>query len=263
MTCDEIRELAPLFVLGALEADEVAAIREHVDGCADAHAELVELGSVVPALAAAAEPIEPPAELRGRLMAAAAAEAAGVGEAAGERSAALEPIAFRPPPARRPAPISTWVLRAAAAFAIVALGAWNVLLQGEVGRLQGDRDGLTAVLTAAAEPGSQLAVLAGDDARVRGAAAVRADGTVVLALQGLAATSGDQVYETWLIVGGGAPVPVGGFTVGADGLATFASRAGPTAPGAIVAVTLEPGPGATAPTLPIVASGIATPPPTG
>jgi anti-sigma-K factor RskA len=263
MTCDEIRELAPLFVLGALEADEMAAIREHVDGCADAHAELAELGSVVPALAAAAEPIEPPAELRGRLMAAAAAEAAGAGEAAGERSAAPEPITFRPSPARRPTRISTWVLRAAAAFAIVALGAWNVLLQGEVGRLQGDRDGLTAVLTAAAEPGSQLAVLAGDDARVRGAAAVRADGTVVLAVQGLAATSGEQVYETWLIVGGGAPVPVGGFTVGADGLATFASRAGPTAPGAIVAVTLEPGPGATAPTLPIVASGIATPPPTG
>ena len=41
LTCDEVRDLAPLFVLDALEPDEMAAIRDHLAGCPDAHLELL------------------------------------------------------------------------------------------------------------------------------------------------------------------------------------------------------------------------------
>ena len=41
-----------------------------------------------------------------------------------------------------------------------------------------------------------------------------AAGEVTLAMRDLAPTSGDQVYEAWVIGGDGVPVPLGGFTVG-------------------------------------------------
>ena len=54
LTCDEIRDLAAPFVLGALEADEAEAVRAHLLSCPDAHAEFVELAAVMPVLAAIA-----------------------------------------------------------------------------------------------------------------------------------------------------------------------------------------------------------------
>ena len=44
LTCDEVRDLAPLFVLDALDPVEMAAVREHLATCTEAHEELVELG---------------------------------------------------------------------------------------------------------------------------------------------------------------------------------------------------------------------------
>jgi anti-sigma-K factor RskA len=73
----------------------------------------------------------------------------------------------------------------------------------------------------------------------------------------LAPTSGAQVYEAWLIAGKNAPVPIGGFTVNASGTASFATTHPALGAGVTVALTLEPGPGATTPTLPIVAAGAA------
>ena len=74
LTCDEVRELAGSFVLGALDADEEAAVREHLATCPEAHEEIAELGGVLPALAESVPVVEPPAGLKGRIMAAAAAD---------------------------------------------------------------------------------------------------------------------------------------------------------------------------------------------
>ena len=74
LTCDEIRDLAPLFVTGALDPDEMDAVREHLAGCDDAHAELLELGEAATSLLETVEPADPPAELKSRLLAAAAAD---------------------------------------------------------------------------------------------------------------------------------------------------------------------------------------------
>lgn len=71
---------------------------------------------------------------------------------------------------------------------------------------------------------------------------------------------GSQVYETWVIVGDAAPVALGSFTVGAGGTGTFTTRPADAPPGAVIALTLEPNAGNTAPQGPIVASGIAVAP---
>ena len=47
LSCDDVRELAASFVLGALDADEADAVRAHLASCADPHAEMAELGSVL------------------------------------------------------------------------------------------------------------------------------------------------------------------------------------------------------------------------
>ena len=64
MTCDEVRDLAPAYVLGALEADEERLVAEHLETCSEDHAEFSELGSVVPYLGDLVPLVEPPADLR-------------------------------------------------------------------------------------------------------------------------------------------------------------------------------------------------------
>ena len=49
-------------------------MREHLADCSDAHAEIAELGGVLPVLDASVPVVEPSAGLRARIMAAAAAD---------------------------------------------------------------------------------------------------------------------------------------------------------------------------------------------
>lgn len=296
LTCDEIRELAAPFVLGALEADEMDAVRAHLADCPDAHAEFLELGSVVPALAESVEPVEPPAALKGRILAAAAADPSAVtsstgahaSQGAGARSMAdaprraVAPTTGIPPTHVPPSPFPSeeertrradrrrrttsmsWALRAAAVLAIVVLGGWNVLLQGRLDATEAYNRDVAAVLDAAAQPGAMTAILAAQTpGGPRGIAALDPSGALTLAVRGLGPTSGTQVYETWAIVGDEAPVALGGFTVGAAGTGRFDGDGVPAQAGLTVALTLEPSPGATAPSSAPVAAGAMTAPPGG
>jgi anti-sigma factor RsiW len=263
--CSELSDLAPAFVLGALAPAEMASVRAHLAECPEAHAEFEELGSVLPALLASVHQVEPSDALLGRILAAARADQA-------NRTRAGTPAA---PPARdissapslldrlglgssrsRPA----WAaLGIAAVLAVVVLGSLDLQLQASNRELAAYQQGVAAVIDAASRPGAQVAVLAASSpsSPAAGIAAVRADGTVAIAMRGLAPTSGSQVYEAWLVAGNSAPVPIGGFPVGGSGSGTLlATNATPT-PGEVVALTLEPGPGATSPTLPLIASGAA------
>ena len=64
----EVTELAGLYVLDALEPALRSAVKAHVSACPDAHLEFDELGSVLPALAQLAEPMDAPALLKGRIL---------------------------------------------------------------------------------------------------------------------------------------------------------------------------------------------------
>ncbi len=166
MDCETVRELAPLYVLGVLEPDEAAAVREHVAGCDDVHAELEELAGAAGSLLLAAEPVEPPAALKSRLLAAADADlregrhpSTAATTAAAASPAAVPPVAptvARPTPvppvetprpvtpAPRTAPISLEVERerrrfrwatigaAAAIILAVALGGYALTLRGQL-----------------------------------------------------------------------------------------------------------------------------------
>ncbi|OGO54537.1 MAG: hypothetical protein A2V85_10920 [Chloroflexi bacterium RBG_16_72_14] len=259
LTCDEVRDLAPMFVTGALDPDEMDAIREHLAGCEDAHAELSGLGEAATALLASVEPVEPPAALRSRLLAAAEADLAeGRHPASAPAPVPAPVIDLDEERARRRSRLG-WLLAAAAAIAVIALGGWNLALQRDLAAAQAYRNGVAQALEAAAEPGALTAFLAAEDGSVSGLGVVATDGTVHLAMRGLAGTTGTQVYTAWAIASEGAPVPIGEFTVGADGVAVATARVAAAIPGTTLALTLEAAPGATTPTLPIVAAGVAGP----
>jgi anti-sigma-K factor RskA len=277
--CDEVRDLGPAFVLGALEPDAMDAVRQHVATCPEAHLEIERFGALVPALAASVAPARPSPGLGPRIMAAARAEAAAASRAP-DAVAAERPIRSprpSPDPARqsenaRPGFADrlglgrlferpTWGLAGVGAvLAIVVLGAWNLQLQRQVTDLGAYRAAVLDVLDTAARPGGEVAVLtAGNGGAAAGISAVGADGHLVVAMRNLAPTSGTTVYEAWLIGANGEPVAAGSFRVDASGTGTMVAQVAPVGPGLRVALTLEPGPGATAPTLPIIAQGQARP----
>lgn len=274
--CDQVRDLLPAYVLGALERDEEAAVREHLATC-NLHAEAAELGGVVPYFAETLDPVEPPAALRSRIMALAAADLEARRAAAADTTAPVAapvapsvPAPVVPPraaaPERRGFRLSwNFAFQAAAVVVVVALGALSLNLQNRITGLEGDiaaakayETAVNNVLAAAAEEGSQTVVLAGQPGfEAGGLAAIRADGTVVLAMHDLDPTVGTEVYEAWVIVAGSDPIPIGDFRVASAGTAAFVSGQTPAGPGAVVALTREPGPGATAPTMPIISLGTA------
>ena len=293
MNCDLARDLAPAFVLGALSPDEERAVREHLATCGEPHPEFEAFGGIAQYLDETVELVEPPASLKERVLAAVAAEpqarrsgatAGRTRPAAGQTSDAPPGVPVAAPPfiasaqepsgpaarlaesaparvAERRANPLRWLVGIAAVLAIVALAGWNVLLQTQLGSATAYDRAVAAVLDLAARPGSQTAILSADGgAAPRGIAAMGSDGSVAIAMRDLPPTVGSEVYEAWAIAPGAGPVPIGGFQVTATGTASLTARATPTT-GATIAVTREPGPGATAPTLPIVSKGVATAPP--
>lgn len=264
LTCAEVADLAPAFVLGALEAAASDTVRRHLAECPEAHAEMAELHSVVPALFEVVEPVAPPAGLKDRILAAAAADTQRVTDAS--RVAAAPPASDvqRPRVVGDRAPGWTSIFRRpvwaavslAAVLAVVALGAWNLDLQDRNRALAAYQQGVEQVLAEAAQPGAQLAVLAPTaGGGPSGLAAVAEDGTVAIVMRNLAPTSGTEVYEAWLIAGDLAPVPIGEMRVGADGTAALVTNQVPLGSGVTVALTLEPGPDSTAPTTTPVVAG--------
>lgn len=283
LTCDEVRDLAAGFVLGILEPDEADAMRAHLAGCADPHTEIAELASGIPALWETTELVEPPAPLKSRILAAASADLA-TAESANPAPNPVTRVVAPTPMAEQTAPIPLaehaaratgsasartarssfrpslqWAAALAAVLVIALLGAWNVSLQGQVESLRTGQESLAAVVRAGALTGALTAILRapGGAGGPSGLAALTPDGHLVLAMRDLPPTSGAHVYQAWVILPGSAPTPTGGFQVGEGGVGSIPATNAPRGPGAVVAITLESGPGATTPTLPILGSGTA------
>jgi hypothetical protein len=273
LTCDEVRDLAGSFVLDALDPDEAAAVREHLATCPEAHEEIAQLGGVVPVLAASVPVVEPPAGLKARVLAAAQADLDDRTRAATRlpaptepaepagTSGAAEPIAFPGTgerARRRRRPVAAWVLGIAAVVAIALLGASTLVLRSELDQAQAYQQSVQAVIDVSTKPGSLTAVLTADGGTGTGLAAIDSAGSVTMAMQDLAPTAGGQVYEAWVIGGDGVPVPIGSFQVGNAGTGAMSASGVTATSGAVLALTLEAGPGATTPTLPIISKGVAT-----
>ena len=269
LTCSDVAELAPAFVLGALEARESDAVRRHLADCPELHAEMAELHSVVPALFEAVEAAAAPAGLKERILAAAAADGE-ARDAVPARPSTPQPRVAPPATERRGWNLGAlfrrpvWAAVAVAGLiAALALGAWNVQLRDQLAGLEAYRNGVVEVLDEAAKPGAQLAVLTAPSGAggPSGLAAVAADGSVAIVMRDLAPTSGTEVYEAWLIGADEVPVAIGGFSVGGSGSASFVTAHASLGEGVAVALTREAREGAKAPTLPIIAVGTAHPQP--
>jgi hypothetical protein len=288
LTCDEVRELAAQYVLHGLDASVSAAVREHLAGHPDGHPEFVELAGPALALAYLTDPVNPPTDLKKRVLTAAAATDQ---DAAARSGGALAAPDLAAPSSGRVEPrgpqraerqgrravfthsrvtAARWAFAVAAILAIVALVFANAALQRDVSSAGQFSDQLHRAVALAATPGSRLAVIgtalgtggsAGSAVPTgpNGLAVIPQSGPGILVMQGLGATDGSQVYEAWAIVGTAVPVPIGSFGVGINGFGWLTDLTVPAGGSVVVALTREPGPGATKPTLPIVASGTAAP----
>lgn len=282
MTCDRVRDLASGFVLGALDTREMIAVSDHLESCRKPHPEVGDLGGVLPYLAESLDPVEPPAWLRESVMAAAKADFV-ARRRAGRRSeprvaeplaepvvapAALAAHGHAPAPlaevislaaarASRARRAMTWATRVAAVVAIVALAGYSLLLQGQLADARRAQDHETAILHALTQQDTRTAQLtATDGSRASGIAALRPTGHIIVNVDGLTPTKGDQVYVVWLSRDGGVATKVGYFTVDDSGKGYLEVDNVPTSARLWLYVCREPNRNVTKPSPYMVVSGI-------
>jgi len=219
----EFSEALGAYALEALPEEENARVREHLAGCRECRAELEWLRASVDALPASVPQIEPPPELKARVMQTVEADAELL-RAAGER-------ADRPERRRRwwsAAPAFTTPVRIAAAAGVAVIAVLVVLISG---------GGLGTRTIQAQVTGPALTAGTRASLRVSGAHAQ-------LVVAGLPAPPANHVDELWVQRGSTAPAPAGTFVVRTGSVeVTGAVRSGDQ-----VLVTVEPGRGSSAPT---------------
>ena len=271
LTCDRVRELASGFVLGALEPDEMAAVRHHVDHCRKPHQELAELGGILPYLAVAPEPVEPPAWLRGSVIAAVKADFQArrpdehrvverVAATATTSAPSVLPdatvISLEGVRRSRSSRAVTWITRIAAAVAVVALAGYAFAIQSDLNKAKQDQSHLAAVLNVIGQPDTIKVSLTDNEGKgANGFVALRPNGHVIVNLNGLAVTHGDETYMVWLTGANNVPVKVGAFTVGDDGKGWGEVENVSTSASTWISVCREPNSNATKPTGPTILSG--------
>ena len=94
---EELESMVAPWVLGAVDTDEVGEIREHINGCASCRQTTLRLTRAAGVLSLDVEEVEPPARLRERILASAAAS----------RGAAAPPVRMPARAKERPAPTRT------------------------------------------------------------------------------------------------------------------------------------------------------------
>ena len=204
-----LHDLTAPYALDALEPEEARVYEEHLAGCAQCREELAALQETAGALAYGAEPAQPPAALRERILAAARAERPNV-------------VPLRP---RGAYGVPVRAALAIAACLVVGLGIWNVSLHNRLGRAQEALRGVSLT-------GAKGSVVVGG-------------GSGALVLSDLERAPTGKTYEAWVIQKGRA-YPAGVFGGGGHTVVIRLTRALPA--GAVVAVTLERAGGVEQPT---------------
>jgi anti-sigma-K factor RskA len=233
---EELESNVAAWVLGALDRDEAEVVQAHVEGCASCRETAARLQRAVTALPLVVEEVAPPARLRERILAAAAASS-GSAVASSRVRAKVVPQprrgAFAPLFDRLPA-------YAAAAAVVVAL---------VVGLVAGDVVGRSGQVM----PPSQVArfTLSGHESLAGAKATVidlKSDGLALVDFSGLPPVGQGRVYEVWLITSGGRADPAAVFVPDTNGSkVVLVNRA--LQGYALMAITDEAGPdGTQAPT---------------
>jgi len=253
---EEAIDLAGLYVLDALDADERAAVDAHLASCGLAHAEFAEVGGVAPALASVVEPVDAPAALKANVLAAYARETAIAPLPAKMPGRFTTPSAESPrTPVVENAPSrggwhlpawTGWVTAAAAVLILAVVGVYAFGLRSDLNASEQQAAVLSDAIAAYSAPGSAVAVLRDTNGNGIGFAAVSSDGTAYVVASGLEPAPVGKTYQAWFIADG-APVSAGLASVGPEGLMVMSNDQ--PAPGTTaVALTVEPSGGSDQPT---------------
>jgi anti-sigma factor RsiW len=275
MAHEEFEDAVASYAIDALDPGDRRAFEAHLSTCARCQAELAELRRVVAGIGMTTEPVAPPAALKARTIAFAAARGVDA------RIPGGAPARVTPLPATRPVPrfeILPWLVAAAAVVIAAVSGLYAVSLRSRVNALeqiataasaQADRlrQELMSVRTKSEVLIQTVRIISAPDVHqvvLKGqAAAVGASGRafwsqaqgIVFNAEQLPALTPDRVYQLWVIADG-KPVGVTAFTpTNGSASLTMALPAG-IAKVSAVAVTNEPAPnGSQTPTLPILLMG--------
>jgi anti-sigma-K factor RskA len=256
---EALRSQLGAFVLGALAPAERAEVRAHLAVCDECAAEARALQPAVDALAWSAEPVDPPAGVRQRVLSSIATPTVTSGDTRSRMTTSRS--------------LSPWLAVAASLALAVAMGAYASQLRGRVQTLEQElREAILQVqsgerLTAqarlvATDAQRQLSVLAAPDVahvNLKGQAVApdasaralwsRSRG-LLLAASNLPALPPGRTYQLWVLSGRIPPISDGWvFKTDATGGVTtmFATPATlPTPTG--MAVSIEPDGGTSAPT---------------
>lgn len=241
MNCQEVEELLGAYVLEALSEEEHRAIDAHLATCPTCPKTESQLRAIVEVFPLTVPPLDPPPQVKERLLARIYTE-----EAARQPARAL-PIT---PPASLAGRPRRWRNALLAATLLVlfclvgALFAWNIALNQQV-----------AQLSARAKPPMVFTLRGlGTNTAAHGQVLYYpSQNLTVLIIRDLPSLSGTQVYQGWLLRGQ-QPTSIGLFNV-QQGVATL-DVAGVVTGYDTAAVSLEAGPRATpiAPRGPVVAS---------
>jgi hypothetical protein len=227
MRCDEVRDQADLYGIGALDATEREAMDRHAESCAACHDLLTESATQAGRLGFAAPLRRAPADLRGRLLAQVAAE----GRSSRRQFA---PLRFVHPSEAAPGVGSSqpdgspgrkqrgrvsrrWIQGAAAALllgACIGGSAWVVSLQMQVHRLLSRAQTMQRRMATLETQHDAVMLLVSDGAQrfamQSSDTSTRASGAVIwnpsqhkcgVFAAGLPTPPPDQAYHVWLMGG--------------------------------------------------------------
>lgn len=213
----ECAESLGAYILGALPEAESERVQRHLVSCRECRAELEWLRVAADALPASVPPVEPPPELKSRVMSIVQAEAELL-RAAGEE-------ADRPPRRRR-----SWSWLTAEIWRpAVGLGATAAVAAVAV-VLATSGSGERTIPVRLTGPGAASLTVTGTQAE--------------LVVRGLRSPPPSHVDELWIQHGAGRPEPAGTFVLSSGSV----QLQKPVRPGDVVLATVEPGQGTPAPT---------------
>ena len=230
MTRDEharFEELAAGHALNALEPGDEEAFLAHLPSCAACERALAEHIETAAHLAYAADPVDLPDALLGRIRAEVAASGRAMPPAlppAMPPAVPAQPAAQDVPAisldearARRRSGLSRTLLGAAAAVAVLSLLTWNLSLLHDRSTTEQRADQLAAAVSVL-EQGTRLVPLADDSGRTVAMAVMEGERKMSLVVDGLPANdSGDSTYVLWQTAATGARA-VAAFDVGGNGV---------------------------------------------
>jgi len=220
-----LHELTAGYALDALDPVEREAFEAHLEGCERCQEELAAFWEVTGGLAVAADGPAPSPALRDRIL-----------EAARDEEQNVVPIGTR----RRVSPVLAAATAIAAAVAI-GLGIYAVSLNNQLDDSRAALSAQQAVAGVLADANATTVDMNGGSGKV----VVDDSGAAVLVLNALPAAPAGKTYQAWVITDN-TPVSAGVFAPRGDRAVVPIPQAVPD--GAVVAVTIEPDGGVSAPT---------------